>query len=228
MKIFIDDREQKRIKSALKYYVDEGFHVGEDLYVMELPVGDYIFTDNKIQVAFEYKTIEDYIASLNDYRVFNQAINQSNNFDYHFVIIVGTDKEKTEVIKSKKKYTGSYVTNKQYYGGLASLVNFTSILQVPNEKLAFMLMLQVAVKCCDLKPVLKRFQKSRGSPALRLLTNNVAGIGYITAERICKELGLVSVADVLNVSKADLVGVDGVGGVTAVKILKQLHNEFDL
>lgn len=227
MIITIDDREQQRIDSAVDYYESkEGFKYNLNLFVEELIYGDYVFKDNDITVAFEFKTIDDYINSLADYRVFNQAINQSNNFDYHFVIIVGTDKEKQNRIKSKKNYTGNYMTNKQYYGGFASLVNFTSIIQVPNDNTAFMVMLQFAEKCCSLKPVVKRYPKSRGSPAYRLLNNNVHRVGGKTADRICKELKLVSIADVFQLSKADLVKVEGIGDKTAENILKQLKNEF--
>ena len=229
MKIFIDDREKQERKSqAVAYYSDqENFQYGKDLMVSELLYGDYVFTgDNGITVAFEYKTIEDYMASLGDNRVFNQALNQSNNFDYHFVIIVGTDKEKQELIKEKERYTGKYMNNEQFYGGFASLLNFTSVIQVPNDKLAFMVMLSIARKCVDDKPVLKRFNKSRGSPALRLLHNNVHRVGYKTAERICEVLDLVTVDDVLGLGVDDLVRVDGIGVKTAESILNQLSREF--
>ena len=224
LSIKIDDREKDRIEQAVDFYEELGYSVE----VEELLYGDYIFSDNGITVAFEYKTIEDYIHSLADYRVFNQAINQSNNFDYHFVIIVGTEKEKQEVIKENKRYTGEYVTNKQYYGGFASLVNFSSILQAPNTKTAFLIMERVALKCTDLKPVVKRFKKSKGTPAFRLLNNNVNRVGFITAKNICKTLNLKTVKDVFNVTKEDLISVKGVGVATADKILEQLGNEFNL
>ena len=229
MKIFIDDREkQERKTKAVAYYLgeDENFQYGKNLNVSELLYGDYVFTENNITVAFEYKTIEDSMSSLGDNRVFNQALNQSNNFDYHFVIIVGTDKEKQELIKEKERYTGKYMSNEQFYGGFASLLNFTSVIQVPNDIVAFMVMLRIARKCVDDKPILKRFNKSRGSPALRLLANNVHRVGYKTAERICECLDLVTVDDVLGLGVDDLVKVDGVGEVKANSILEQLKREF--
>lgn len=225
MIVSIDDREKtNRISNAVDYFekLDYTVNVNENLY------GDYVFKNNDITVAFEYKTIEDFIDSITDYRVFNQALNQSNHFDYHFVIVVGTDKDKTQAIQDKQRYTGGYITNKQFYGAYASLVNITSLIQVPTEKLAFMVMGQIADKCCNDKPVLKRFPKSRGTPALRLLTNNVNGVGYVMAERICDELGLTTVYDVLSLKHSDLVCVNGVGNITADKILKQLRGEFDL
>ena len=187
LQVGIDDREDnKRIANAKKYFKEQNFEV----FVEELLYGDYLFHDTctNIDVAFEYKTLDDFISSINDNRVFNQALNQSDYYDYHFVIVVGTDKEKQKVINDKKYYTGNYVTNEQFYGAYASLVNVTSLIQVPRESIAFMTMGKVAEKCCSDKPVLKRYSKSRGTPALRLLSNNVNRIGYITAEKICKNL----------------------------------------
>ena len=219
----IDDREQSRGIRALNYFKKDGFKVE----MRELLYGDFVFKSDGITVAFEYKTMEDFIGSVGDGRVFNQALNQSNEFDYHFVIVVGTDQEKSDTIREKQKYTGVYMTNKQFYGSLASICNISSLVQVPNEKSAFLCMEKFAEHCCNLKPVLKRFKKSRGSPALRLLANNVAGVGYVTAQNICDDLGLVTVEDVFGLTVDDLVGIKGVGVLTANNILKQLKNEFN-
>ena len=218
--VWIDDREQSRVKPAYNF-----FNKLDDykVYVMELPIGDYVFKgDNGITVAFEYKTVEDYLGSLADNRVFNQALDQSNNFDYHFIIIVGTQTELSNLISKKARYTGRYITLKEYYGSFGSLLNVTSIIQVPNQNHAFQCMESTARHCIDMKPVLKRFPKSRGTPALRLLANNINGIGYITAEKICDKWDLESVNDVLGLDFDDLVMVDGVGDKTASNILRQL------
>ena len=225
LQVAIDDREDNdRINNAKKYFKEQKFEV----FVQELTYGDYVFHDTctNIDVAFEYKTIDDFISSINDNRVFNQALNQSDYYDYHFVIVVGTDKEKSEVITDKKRYTGNYVTNEQFYGAYASLVNVTSLIQVPRESVAFMTMGKVASKCCSDKPVLKRFPKSRGTPALRLLNNNVNRVGYVTAEKICKTYGLFSIDDVFTLNKEMLMNIDGIGEKTAVSILEQLKREF--
>ena len=221
----IDDREQERGFRAFQYYRDK-----TDIKPVssELVYGDFVFcnSETELQVAFEYKSLEDFIQSIYDNRVFNQALNQSDSFDYHFVIVVGTDKEKQQLIRDKQRYTGEYMTNNQFYGAYASLLNITSLVQVPNEKTAFLVMGKIAVKCLSDKPVLKRYKKSRGSPALRLLANNVHRVGEHTAENICNTLGLESIQDVFNLTVNDLVTVDGVGVKTAESILKQLGHEF--
>ena len=227
MKIYIDDREDgDRIKSAINFFLSNDFVLGENLNVIHLRYGDYIFRENGINVIFEYKTIDDFVASLSDYRVFNQAINQSNNFDYHFVIIVGSENDRIKTLKKNAHFSGSYTNDKQYYGAIASLVNFTSVIQVPTEELSFQVMLQIAEHCIDLKPVLKRYPKSRGSPALRILTNNIDGIGLKKAERICETLKLFSVLDVISLNTEKLVKVHGIGKKGAEDLIEQIKGEY--
>ena len=161
MKLYIYNREdESRISSAINFFLVDGFKLNKNLFIVQLKYGDYIFQENGINVIFEYKTVEDFIHSFEDYRVFNQALNQSNKYDYHFVIIVGSEKDKDKAVKKKKVFGGKYVDDKQYYGAIASLVNFTSIIQVPDEYLSFQVMLQIAKHCCDKKPILKRYPKS--------------------------------------------------------------------
>ena len=55
----------------------------------ELDVGDYIFTDDSDSVVFEFKSMSDFFSSITDNRVFNEAINQAEEYNHHFVIIHG-------------------------------------------------------------------------------------------------------------------------------------------
>lgn len=220
MKCFIDNREKDRVKSGLS-------HFGKfNPIIMELPVGDYVFSNNGITVVFEYKTLSDFIGSTNDYRVFNQALNQTAKYDYHFVIVVGSENDYKKA-KDKLYYsTGMQFTNKQFNGAIASLVEFTSILQVKNESLAFDLMERIANKCTRDKPIIHRFPKSKGSPAYRFLANNVNGIANKTAEKICKELDLLTIIDVLELNVDKLTSVKGIGKKKATNILKQIIGEY--
>lgn len=220
MKIFIDDREKDRVKTAKQYY-----HKYNPI-IVELPVGDYVFHNNNISVVFEYKTVADFISSVNDNRVFNQALQQTAEFDYHFVIIVGNEKS---LIKAKDKLyrmTKQNFTNSQWNGAIASLVEFTSVLTAKTESLAFDLMERIALKCTRDKPVIKRFPKSKGSPAYRFLCNNVNGIADKTAEKICNDLNLWSIGDVLSLNVETLCKVNGIGKRKAQSILKQVLEEY--
>lgn len=224
MKVFIDTRENNRIKPALFYFGQKN-----TVTITELETGDYIFVneENNDCIVFEYKTIEDFIQSIKDNRVFNQSIDQYNEFKYHFVIIVGTDKQKTEYIKDTQRYTGDYVTNNQYYGAICSLSTYTNVIQVPRQSIAFEVMEKQAIKCFENKPLMKRYRKSEGNPAFRLLANNVNRIGLKTASKICDSLNLETVDDVFNLSLDSLMSVEGVGEKSAINILSQLKRKFE-
>lgn len=92
MDVVIDSREQKRIKLAKEYYTKQGHEV----QVKELKTGDYLF-ENK--VVFEFKTMQDFISSILNGRVFNEAIEQCYNYKYQFIIIHGSNRDRQQAIK---------------------------------------------------------------------------------------------------------------------------------
>ena len=221
IKCFIDNREKDRVRTGLKYFSKY------QPVIFELPVGDYIFNSNNITVVFEYKTIEDFIGSVNDNRVFNQALNQTSEFDYHFVIIVGSEKDLRTAKDKLYRNTKISFNNKEFNGALASLVEFTSVLQVKNESLAFDLMERIALKCVRDKPVVHRYPKSKGSPAYRFLCNNVNGVADKTTRKICEDLDLWFISDVFNLNLDMLVSVNGIGRKKARNILNQILREYN-
>lgn len=120
MKIIIDSREGKRIESAKEY-----FEKNVNEVTVEELVGDYLFND---EVVFEYKRIDDFFSSLNDNRLMNQAINQYENYDKHFVII---EKNKNILNKMKKRWNkNDTIKNSNRYDGIVSELNqFTTVIE---------------------------------------------------------------------------------------------------
>ena len=82
MKVLIDSREKDRKQRAKDFYTTNGC----DVHIQNLEVGDYVFDDN---VVFEYKDISDFISSIKNRSVFNEAANQALQYPFHYVIIVG-------------------------------------------------------------------------------------------------------------------------------------------
>lgn len=222
MIVTIDNREKERAKRGLQYYTSMGYETS----IVERTYGDFGFSDNGIEVVVEYKTIADFINSIQDKRVFNQALNQSNHYDYHFVVIVGNEKDYAKAKREHYFHTGHSIANEDLNGAIASLVNFTSVLQVKTEPLAFDLMERIGLKCTRDKPIIHRYNKSRGSPAYRLLVHTVNRLGEKTASRICDELSLDSADSVFKITKKDLLSVDGIGVKRADNILSQLKSEY--
>lgn len=214
MKLVIDDREHKRINEARQFYEEKGCEVT----VQELPVGDFIFQD---QVCFEYKTFPDLISSIIDGRVFNQSIDQYKDYPYHFVIIQASDGERNIVFEVAEREQYGF-TKSQYYGAIARLNTYTTVLTVPTLTDAFELMHIQASKCLDQRPVKKHFNDKTDNMALTWLSG-IKRIGDSTAETICDCLELKSLDDLMGLSLNDLTGIDGIGRVKAETILKTLR-----
>ena len=220
MKLLIDSHENERIKPAIFY-----FSLKNSVSVVELETGDYIFEEDEKQVVFEYKTMPDFITSVNEGRVFNQAIDQQSQFLYHFVIVEGTDENLTELCKELYYSTHVSFSKAQFYGAIARLNTFTTVLRVPNRKTAFEVMEQQAKKCFDDKAVAKTFPKSEGNSAFRFLCYCCRGVGSKTAEKIVDELSLNNLEDVLKLKKDDLLGLTGIGDAKADNILEQVRTD---
>ena len=215
MNVLMDYREQEeRITEARKYF--------SNLEVLELPVGDYILDD---EVVFEYKTFDDFISSIIDKRVFNQSLNQMEEFKYHFVILelgVGFDLRKR--LTNRYYKSGVPVTKKQYYGAISRLNTYTTVLPITGDsKECFQVMESQAMKCLDDKTLVKQYNVKTGNSALNYLCNNIRGVGLVTGETITEDLGLVCLEDLLGLDKESLVSVNGVGDKTADNILRQIR-----
>lgn len=214
MMVLMDYREQEeRITEAEKYF--------EDIKVVELPVGDYIFND---AVVFEYKTFDDFISSIIDKRVFNQSLNQMEEFKYHFIILeLGTGFDLRKQLTTRYYQSGVPVTPKQYYGAISRLNTYTTVLPVCGDsKECFQVMESQAEKCLDDKTLVKQYSVKTGNSALNYLCNNVHGVGLVTGETITDGLGLECLEDLLGLDKEQLTSINGVGSKTAENILKQL------
>ena len=218
MKIQISDKEQSRIKSASEYYKDQGHEVE----VTNLQIGDYIF-DNK--VAFEFKTIADFVASIQDNRVFNEAINQAENFDYHFVIIQGDEATRAKALAMSRNY--HEITYFGYLGAIASLNRYTTVIESysPFINEAYYRMMITAKKCLQNKPIVKKFSKKHKNSCMNYLTYCVYGLNWKRANDIVNTLDLHTLEDLLNVTHQQLTSVPGIGEKMADRIIDTLNND---
>ena len=82
MNILIDSREKQRKIRAADFFAGKG----HSSTIKSLDVGDYVFSD---RVVFEYKEIGDFMSSVINESVFNEAANQALVYPFHYVIIVG-------------------------------------------------------------------------------------------------------------------------------------------
>lgn len=218
MRVTIDVREKDRIKSATQYYEEQGLEVS----VEELEIGDYIFSDGNNKVVFEFKLISDFISSIQDNRVFNQSINMAENYDYAFVMIHGDLHTRSKCIAMSRNYRE--VNLFQYIGAISSLNRYVTVLQCysPFINESYYTMMKQAQKCLQNKPIVKKFPRKDKNTAFNFLCHDVYGINWKKAKAIVDTLNLHSKKDLDQLTKEDLISVDGIADKTAETILKAI------
>ena len=227
MNIIIDSREKDRKERANIFYSGKG-HTAK---VEMLEVGDYLFDD---QVVFEYKEISDFMSSILNESLFNEAANQSLRYPYHYVVIVGEMKDyvKSCWVYNKSKWKGdypNYIVNNysRYYGALRRLRTFTTPIECFDEKQAFYEMLLQSIKCLDGKS--KYYsnvsRKVESQDPVDVLLTSCRGISIKKAEAIRKQHTLNNVYDLMNLTINDFKLIDGIGDKTATNVYDFLHME---
>lgn len=211
MNIIIDDREKKsRIQKAIEYFQDEK---GDTVKVDHLEIGDYIINN---EVVFEYKRLDDFVKSVKERRVFNQAVDQSVNFKYHFVVVVATDRQRRAYFNKSTRvgFKGGYFDEAQYIGAIARLNTYTTVIEADYEKQAFMYMRAQARKCLDNKHVVKRLETKTDNPAFNWLMS-IKHIGDDTAELLVDNFDLFDLDSLFKLDFNEMQQVKGIGVETA-------------
>lgn len=209
-KITIDSREQNRINHAKNYYE----HLGYTVDIKELSTGDYVFDD---QVVMEFKTFGDFMSSITDNRLFNETISQMEEFEIHFLVLHGTNRD----YKNAMEHNG--LEDKHIIGAIARLNTFTKVIRGTGTLTdTFELMRVTAEKCLDNKTLCKGFGTKSVNPAFNVLCFCVDDINSERAKAIVNTLGLNTFKDVCNLTYDDLIKVYGIGDVLAKKILEAI------
>lgn len=234
--LIIDNREQNRIEKAKEFF--KGYEECKSVNVEQLPSSDYLFRgDNGVTVGFEYKTAKDFLSSIQDHRVFNECIAMREDYDYCFLVIEHNLKYAFREFHFKAKIDFS---TKQVKGAYRRIRTILPIILVDNPykknkatvdnslyKYCFEEMHEQVLKCLDGKtPYYTEIKcKKHKNPAMTLLLS-LRSINYKTAKNIVDTLNLKTQEDYFNITKDDLVKVDGVGDKKATNILRQRGGAF--
>nr|WP_302577896.1 ERCC4 domain-containing protein [Methanobrevibacter arboriphilus] len=224
MIVIADDREDiKRLAFAEEFFTKLGytFKIGHNT------MGDYVLYKNDVPiVAIEYKSTKDFIGSIIDKRVFNQARDIAENFKKHFVFI--------------EEYCKSYIIqNIQWYGknakkvmsncegAVMSLNQVTTVVECSNQGHAFHRMHLAFQKATDGRNrQLTKVNKKYDTLVSFLLC--IRDIGESIATSIVNELKLKCLYDLFQLNMKRLCLVDGVGVKTAEKVLiKVFGNDWE-
>ena len=225
MNIIIDSREKDRKERAEIFYSGKGHTARVEM----LEVGDYLFND---QVVFEYKEIGDFMSSITNESLFNEAANQSLKYPFHYVVIVGDMKGfvKDNWVYARQKWNDDYgkyilVNYGRYYGALRRLRTFTTPIECSDEKQAFYEMLLQSIKCLDGKS--KYYsnvsRQVESQDPVDVLLTSCKGISIKKAEAIRKTHTINNVYDLMNLTVNNLQEVEGIGEKTSNNVYEFLH-----
>lgn len=225
MEILIDSREKARKIRAADFYAEKG----HNSTIKSLDVGDYVFSD---QVVFEYKEIGDFMSSVLNESLFNEAMNQALEYDFHYVIVQGNlrswldDNWKYVHTKWRNRYDKYLHANLgRYFGALRRLRTFTCPILVVKEEQAFDEMLLQAIKCLDGK---SKFYSNVTRPIpsqdpIDVLLTSCKGVSSKKAEAIRKHHTLNNVYDLMNLTVNDFKEVEGLGEITSTNVYEFIH-----
>ena len=219
MHLIIDSREKERINTAKEYFTKQGLEVT----VKELPVGDYVFTDGDKKAVFEYKTIDDFVASIQDNRVFNQVNTLSEQYPNRFLVIHGTNSERAKAIAMTRQF-GQRITLHQYISALARLSKYITIIQVNTSYISecFYTMLEYSKKIFDEGELYHRFNRKDKNIALNFLSS-IYGVSYKKAKLIVDVYNLHSLNDLTALTPEMLTRIRGIGENTAQNIMEAIQ-----
>ena len=218
--VTIDSREQTRIPYAKQFF---------DKYepiTVELETGDYMFEnrDTDEAVIFEYKTMKDFLGSVSDGRIWEQVKRMNDEFNWNFIVIEGTieDLQRENKRRMLQQNTGGPFSLAQFYGAIAKLNCYTTVVQCHNMAQAFNYMEKQMLKIFDDTPLSKHFKNDTDNPALNYL-NCIGGIGFKTGKLIVDEYNINNLQDLVDIANTvNFTDVKGIGNKTAEKIKKNI------
>jgi hypothetical protein len=157
--------------------------------------------------------------------VFNEAINQAENYDWHYVLIHGNEHERTKCIAMSKNYVP--VNLFQFHGAIASINRYSTVIECysPFINEAFYKMYIQAKKDLSTKPIVKKFPRKHRNPAYNYLAYCIYGVSAKRAKDIVYYCHLKTMEDLFNLTHQDLIKIDGIGDNLADRILSAISED---
>lgn len=216
----IDSREKERIPYAKSFF---------DKYMpitCELNTGDFMFENENTDeyVIFEYKKITDFISSVSNGRIWEQVKRMNDGFDWSFIVIEGTVEDLNHENKRRmlQQNTGRPFSLSHFYGAIAKLNCYTTVVQCHNQAQAFNYMEKQMLKIFDDKPLLKHFKHDSDNAVVNFLCC-INGINYKTAKLIVDEYNIKNLHDLIVISDTvDFTDIKGIGNKTKDRILEAI------
>lgn len=219
--------EGTEVKNKIKIYVDirergteifrELRECNTEIIIKQLEVGDYILSD---RVGVERKNAEDFLQSIIDRRLFEQAKNLSKNFQVPLMIVEG------QIDYSKRNIHPNAVR-----GAIASLVTDFGISIIPtcDEKDTAGMLFAIAKREQEEghRMIALRGEKTALTLAekQRFIIESLPNVSSVLAERLLLHFG--SVKNVIEASENELKKVEGIGKKKAQEIRKVIVSKYE-
>ena len=208
LRMIIDEREKKSgIPDLLRA-------VGVNIELKNLPVGDYIVAPETI---VERKSIQDFISSVFDGRLFDQCNRLKEHFEHPIILMEGNVDQIEELTENPLVF----------YGAISSVVlDFKiPIISTPSASHTAKLLIAMCTRQENKKgPFLKKIKKSDDLQKQQLsVLCSLPGVGEKLATRMLERFG--SPTNTLKASYTELSKIKGMGESRALKIRKMLDAE---
>ena len=207
-RIVIDDRERK---SGIPELIKK---IGINVEIKTLQVGDYIVSP---ETVVERKSIQDFMSSIFDGRLFDQCNRLKENFQFPIILLEGNVDEIEDITENPLVF----------YGAMSTIVIDFKIPIIPTPSASDTAKLLVAM--CSRKEstnghYLKKIKKSTNIEKQQLsVLSSLPGVGEKTAVRMLEKFG--TPLQVFSASVTDLSKVSGLGSERAKKIRKMLNGK---
>lgn len=208
LRMIVDEREKKSgIPDLLRA-------VGVNIELKNLSVGDYIVAPETI---VERKSIQDFISSVFDGRLFDQCNRLKEHFEHPVILMEGNVDQIEELTENPLVF----------YGAISSVIlDFKiPIIPTPNASHTAKLLIAMCTRQENKKgPFLKKIKKSDDLQKQQLsVLCSLPGVGEKLATRMLERFG--SPTNTLKASYTELSKIKGMGESRAQKIRKMLDAE---
>ena len=208
LRIIIDDRERK---SGIPELIKK---IGINAEIKTLPIGDYIVSP---ETVVERKSIQDFMSSIFDGRLFDQCNRLKQNFEFPIILLEGNVDEIEDIVENPLVF----------YGAISTIAIDFKIPIIPTPSASHSAKLLVAM--CSRKEstnghYLKKIKKSVDIEKQQLsVLCSLPGVGEKTALRMLEKFG--TPLEVFSASLTDLSKITGLGNERAKKIKKMLNGK---
>ncbi len=198
--VYADTREIPELVEKLRQR-------GAKVEVKQLDFGDFVVSSD---IVIERKTLDDFVKSIYDGRLFQQLVNMNEKYARPIVIIQG----------EKKHLSG--ISESAFYGALASVIaDFkVPIFFASNEREVSELIYHIARREQMEKKRENRIREGRKPATLaenqRYIVSGIPGVSGVLADRLLSETGTVE--KLFSTQEIDLQKIEGIGEVMARRI----------